>query len=220
MGPILSAIVSLLFFRFRRRASLELEVIALRHQLAVLQRRETRRVELSGLDRIFWIILYRLWPKIVQSMVLVKPVTVIKWHYMGFRLYWGYGSRNYYQGPKHIGIEARDLIYQMKRDNPLWGRHRIAAELVKLGFKISPSTVGRYLQKQARFPSPSPGWKIFLANHIRDTAAVDFFVMVIVTFQLLYAMVLLGHPRRNDETITSPVHASPPRSNNNICGSG
>src|SRR5215510_16347099 len=89
MITLLSALISLLSFRLRSRSSLELELIALRHQLAVLQRQRPGRPKLFGTDRLLWVWLYRIWPQALHTMVLVKPATVIQWHRKGFRLYWG-----------------------------------------------------------------------------------------------------------------------------------
>ena len=88
MITILSALVSLLSFRLRSRASLELELVALRHQVAVLRRQRKGRFPLSSTDRLLWVWLYRIWPQALNAMVLVKPATVIQWHRKGFRLYW------------------------------------------------------------------------------------------------------------------------------------
>ncbi len=125
-------------------------------------------------------------------MVLVKPYTVIRWHYAGFRMFWRWRSRS--KRWCKVGPELRDLIHQMKRDNPTWGARRIEGELRKLGFEITHSTVYRYLREQ--FISPSPGWRVFLRNHMKETAAVDMLVVVTLGFQLLYAMVLISHRRR------------------------
>src|SRR5215468_6384748 len=83
MGSILSAIVSLFAFRFRSRASLEVELIAVRHQLAVLRRQRPGRPQLSSLDRLLWVWLYRIWPRVIDVMILVKPATVVQWHRTG-----------------------------------------------------------------------------------------------------------------------------------------
>src|SRR5258708_8456724 len=92
MLTILSAIVSLVSFRFRRRASLELEVLALRHQVAVLHRQRPGRAWLGRGDRLLWAWLYRAWPHCLKIMGLVKPATVIQWAQQGFRRYWCWRS--------------------------------------------------------------------------------------------------------------------------------
>ena len=87
MITMISAFISLLLFRFRSRAGLELELVALRHQVAVLRRQRKGRVQLFSTDRLLWVWLYRIWPRCLNTMVLVKPTTVIQWHRQGFRLF-------------------------------------------------------------------------------------------------------------------------------------
>jgi putative transposase len=93
MTTILSTVVSILTFRFRSRASLELELIALRHQVSVLRRQHPGRLQLFSTDRLLWVWLYRVWPQVLNAMVLVKPATVVQWHRKGFRLRWRWRSR-------------------------------------------------------------------------------------------------------------------------------
>jgi putative transposase len=93
MVTILCALFSIFEFRVRSRASLELELIALRHQVTVLRRQRPGRPQLSSLDRLLWVWLYRIWPQVIDAMVLVKPATVVQWHRKGFRLYWRWRSR-------------------------------------------------------------------------------------------------------------------------------
>src|ERR1700724_2022543 len=137
MITIISALLSVLSFRFRRRASLELELVALRHQLAVLRRQCSGRPRIFSSDRLLWMWLYRIWPRALNAMVLVKPATVIQWHRKGFRLYWRWGSRSRSVGRAKVSSETRDLIRQMRMANPLWGAPRIHGELLKLGIEVS-----------------------------------------------------------------------------------
>jgi putative transposase len=181
MGSILSAVVSLFAFRFRSRASLEIELIAVRHQLAVLRRQRPGRPQLSSLDRLLWVWLYRIWPQVIDAMVLVKPSTVVQWHRKGVRFYWRWRSRR--PGRPKIGREIRALIRRMSRANPLWGAPRIHGELLKLGIKISQATVGRWMPWRPKVPSPT--WRSFLRNHLPDIAAIDMFVVTTATFRLL-----------------------------------
>jgi hypothetical protein len=143
MITILSALVSLLSFRVRSRAHLELELIALRHQVSVLRRQHPGRLRLYSTDRLLWIWLFRTWPQVLNALVLVKPATVVRWHRKGFRLYWRWRSRR--PGRPKMSSEIRDLIHQMSLANPLWGAPRIHGELLKLGIEVSQATVGRYL---------------------------------------------------------------------------
>src|SRR6267142_5320704 len=174
MIRILAALVSLLSFRVRSRACLELELIALRHQVTVMRRQHPGRLRLFSTDRLLWVWLYRFWPQVLDAMVLVKPATVVQWHRKGFRLYWRRRSRRL--GRPRMNREIRDLIRQMSLANPLWGAPRIHGELLKLGIDVSQATVGRYLPRRPKVPSPT--WRSFLHNHLHDTAAVDMFLVV------------------------------------------
>jgi transposase InsO family protein len=196
MRAILSALMQLLRFRFRSRSSLELEVVALRHQLKVLKRRtrprSRHRIFKAG-DRIFWVWLFRILPESVNFISLIKPVTLVRWHSQGFKLYWSYRSRRKTNG-RGLSTEIRELILRMHRDNPLWGAGRIHGELLRLGFRISDVTVKKYLPRQPKFPSPS--WKVFFRNHFDAIAAADLFVVVTTTYRLIYGFVVLGLGRR------------------------
>ena len=184
MITILSALVSLLSFRVRRRASLELGLIALRHQVTVLRRQRPGRLRLFSADRLLWVWLYRIWPRALHALVLVKPATVVQWNRKGFRLYWRWRSRSCHLGRPGTSTENRDLIREMSMANPLWGAPRIHGELLKLGIEVSQATVGRCMPWRPKVPSPT--WRSFLHNHMRDMAAIDMFVVATATFRLLY----------------------------------
>jgi hypothetical protein len=101
-----ASIVSRLVCRFRSRAVVELENLALRHQLHVLRRQRPGRPRLFAIDRLLWAWLYRLWPRCLDAMVLVKPATVVQWHRQGFRLFWRWRSRS---GRPSVNREVRKL---------------------------------------------------------------------------------------------------------------
>src|SRR5882724_2972661 len=178
--------------RFRSRAVLELENLALRHQLHVLRRQRPGRPRLFTIDRLLWVWLYRLWPRCLDTMVLVKPATVVQWHRQGFRLFWRWRSRS---GRPSLDREVRDLIRQMNAANPLWGAPRIHGELLKLGIEISQATVAKYMVRRRR-GTPSPTWRSFLRNQAAGIAAIDMFVVASASFRLLYVMIILAHDRR------------------------
>src|SRR5260370_38348971 len=157
MIALLSAVGSLLSFRVRSRGSLELELVALRHQVTVLRRQRPGRLRLFSTDRLLWTWLYLIWPQVLNTMVLVKPATVVQWHRKGFRLYWRRRSRRL--GRPRMSREIRDLIRKMSLANPLWGAPRIHAELLKLGIDVSQAPVGRYLPCRPKVPSPT--WRSF-----------------------------------------------------------
>src|SRR5215475_6834174 len=143
MVAILFAVLSILVFRFRSRAALELKLVALQYQLIVLRRQRPGRPQLSPLDRLLWVLLYWIWPQVIDAMLLVKPATVIAWHRKGFRFYWRWRSPR--PGRPRISPDIRDLIRHMSNANPLWGAPRIHGELLKLGIRISQATVGRWM---------------------------------------------------------------------------
>src|ERR1700704_7134093 len=106
-------------------------------------RQRPGRPQLSSLDRLLWVWLYQIWPQVIDTMVLVKPATLVEWHRKGFRLYLHWRSRR--PGRPNTDTEIRDLIRRMSRANPLWGAPRIHGELLKLGIKVSQATVGRWM---------------------------------------------------------------------------
>jgi transposase InsO family protein len=178
---------------FRGRAALQLELIALRHQLAAMKR-TSRRPSLRPTDRLLWVLLSRLLPNWREMLVIVKPETVIGWHRKGFRLYWTWKSRRRRGGRPPIPCDVRALISRMSRENPLWGAPRIHGELLKLGIEVSEATVSKYL---ARLPKPpSQTWRIFLRNHAKALSSIDFFVLPTATFRLLMVFIVLHHERR------------------------
>ena len=191
MLTLVRSIVSRLVCRFRSRAVVELENLALRHQLHVLRRQRPGRLRLFAIDRLLWVLLYRLWPRCLEVMVLVKPATVIQWHRQGFRLFWHWRSRS---GRPSVEREIRDLIRQMSSANPLWGAPRIHGELLKLGIEVSQATVAKYMVRRRGVPSST--WRSFLRNHAQGIAAIDMFVVASASFRLLYVMVILAHDRR------------------------
>ena len=172
--------------------SIALENLALRHQLLVLQR-SVGRPRLSRWDRIFWVWLSRLWASWRSSLVIVQPATVLAWHRQGLKLYWRKSRPNPVGRPR-LDAELRDLIRRMVRENPTWGRRRIQAELALLGSDVAELTVAKYMHRAS--PRPSPTWRAFLAAHARDIVAIDFFLVVTLTFRLLFVFVVLRHERR------------------------
>ena len=174
-------------------AAIALENLALRHQLRVLQR-SARRPRLVQGDRVLWVWLCRVWAGWRSSLVIVQPATVLAWHRRGFQLYWRWKSRPNPVGRPRLDPELRDLIRRMARENPTWGRRRIRAELALLGYEVAELTVAKYMRRSS--PRPSPTWRAFLASHLRDTVAIDFFLVPTLTFRLLFVFVVLRHDRR------------------------
>jgi len=191
MLAFISAFFSWLAGRFRSRAELELEVFALRHQLAILRRQRPGRPRLCSIDRLLWVRLYRVWRRCLDVIVLVKSATVVQWHRQGFRLYWRWRSR---PGRRAVDHDIRRLIREMSYANPLWGAPRIHGELLKLGIEISQATVAKYMLRRPRTPSPT--WRSFLSNEALGIAAIEIFIVPSATFRLRFVMLILAHDRR------------------------
>ena len=130
----------------RSRVSLHLEIIALRHQLAVVNRSRRPRLRLTPVDRMLWAWLSRSWRGWRSAIHIVKPETVLAWHRRGFRLFWTWKSRHRIGRPA-VSPDVRALIREMSTANPLWGAPRIHGELLKLGISVSESTVAKYMRR-------------------------------------------------------------------------
>jgi transposase InsO family protein len=174
------------------RASLAVENLALRQQLAILKR-SVSRPKLRRRDRFFWALLSRLWLGWRSALILVSPDTVVRWHRLGFRLFWRWKSRSQ-PGRPALARVVQQLIRRLSQDNPLWGAPRIQAELRLLGHDVAKSTVAKYMIHSPK--PPSQNWRSFLKNHVGSLASMDFFVAPTITFQLLYVFVILRHDRR------------------------
>jgi putative transposase len=179
---------------FRSRAALELENLALRHQIGVLQRSATKRPKLTAGDRLLWIGLSRIWRDWRSALAIVQPETVIAWHRAGFRLFWTWKVRRGQPGRPAIYREVRDLIRKMCRENPTWGAPRIHGELLKLGIDIGESSVSKYMVRSRKPPSQT--WRTFLDNHLQQLVSIDFFTVPTIRFRVLYVFLVLGHDRR------------------------
>jgi putative transposase len=178
---------------FRERRDLALENLALRQQLGVLKRKK-RAPRLKRKDRLFWVILSRIWPRWQKVLHLIKADTVVGWQRQGFRIYWARISRRKSAGRRPVSSEVRALIRKMSQANPYWGAPRIHGELLKLGIEISERSVSRLLPKDRKPPSQT--WKPFLNNHLKDLVSIDFFTVPSVTFRVLFVFVVLSHYRR------------------------
>ena len=139
------------------------------------------------------VLMTKLWPNLVDMARLVQPETILRWHRTGVRVIWRWNSGNRAGRPK-IDRGLRDLIRRMSSENPLWGASRINGELLMLGFEVAQSTVSKYMVR-GRNP-PSQSWKTFLRNHGEAIAAIDICVVPTVTFELLFAFLVVEHGRR------------------------
>src|SRR5215470_5252077 len=181
---------------FRGRRSLLLENLTLRQQLVVLKRR-LPRPRLGLFDKLFWVVARRVWSAWRDSLIIVTPETVVRWHQSGFRMYWRLISRV----PRRVGRrqtskEVRELIFRMVVENPTWGAPRIHGELLMLGFDVSERTISRWMKRVPRDPEPAKRWLTFLRTHREAIAAMDFFTVPTFTFSVLYCFFVISHDRR------------------------
>ena len=193
MKPIVCALLLLVSTVVRSRLSLQLEIVALRHQLAVYQR-TTKRPQISSGDRILWSWLASRWSGWRDALVFVQTGTVIAWQRKRFRDHWSKLSKHGKPGRPPVPKEIRALIRKMSEANIGWGSPRIVGELCKPGIDVAKSTVEKYRVRPRKPPSPT--WKSFLNNHVRDLVSIDFFVAPTVRNKVLFVLVVLAHHRR------------------------
>ena len=190
---IMQMMFALLRTLFANRADLAAENLALRQQLAILNRK-SQRPRLNDIDRAFWAAMKDQFENWAGALVIVKPATVVRWHRDAFRRHWAKKSAHL-PGRPAISKELRDLIVKMANANPTWGSPRVHGELLKLGIEVSDRTVARYMPTRPK-PASSQAWRTFLQNHMSQLVAVDFFTVPTVNFKILFAFVVLSLDRR------------------------
>src|ERR1700680_899236 len=204
----LADLLPLLALGLRSKTSLAAENLFLRKQLAFYQERKIRLRRLDDPTRLTLVWLSR-WFDWRNALAIVTPKTFIGWHRKGFQLFWRWKSQS---GRPRIPLDLQHLIRQMACDNPSWGEERIANELLlKLGLRVSPRTIRKYLSK---FPAPCRGsrrdqrWATFLKNHADTIVACDFCVAATATFRILYVFVVMEHASRRMIHVNATAHPS------------
>jgi putative transposase len=142
-----------------------------------------------------------------EALTIVQPATLLRWHREAFRLFWRWRSR---PGRPRLPAELQRLIAAMTRDNPTWGEERIPAELLlKLGIRVSPRTVRRYMVRETRRGgrgATNQRWATFVRNHAQAVVACDFCVAVTATFRVLYVFVALEVGSRRLLHVNATAH--------------
>ena len=192
MMPIVQALIVFVVGVFRSRIALQLEIVALRHQLA-LYHRSIRRPPIRPSDRLLWAGLARQWGRWRAGLGFVQPATVLNWQRRRFREHWARLSWSQ-PGRPAVSQELRTLIRNISTANPRWGSPRILGELRKLGIAVAKSTIEKYRVRPSRPTSPS--WRAFLKNHVSEIVALDFFTVPTVSFRVLFVLIVLAHDRR------------------------
>jgi putative transposase len=184
---VLRRLLQLAALRFRSEEFKELEIVVLRHELAVLHR-QLARPELSAPDRVFLAAASRLLPRASWRSFVVPPKTLLRWHRRLVTRRWTYPRR---VGRPPIGGEIRELVLRLARENPRWGYQRIAGELGGLGLTVSASTVRNLLRQAGLGPAGERAglsWRAFLRAQAQSMLAVDFFTVETVALRRLYVL--------------------------------
>jgi putative transposase len=193
---MLARVLSWLALLARTDAAKDVEILLLRHEVAVL-RRHNPRPTLSWVDRALLSALSRLLPVDLRRLRLVSPRTLLRWHAQLVARRWTYPRRP--PGRPPIAPPIRALVLRMARENSRWGYRRIHGELVGLGHPIAASTVWTILKAAGLDPAPrrtGPTWRQFLTAQAHVILAVDFAHVDTVLLRRLYILVVVEHARR------------------------
>jgi transposase InsO family protein len=191
--------------------ALAAENLFLRKQLALYEERQVKPARVTNAIRLamMWLSYCFDWR---SALRIVKPETFIAWHRKGFRWFWRYKSK---PGRPVLPKDLQALIRRMALENPTWGQERIANELLlKLGLKVSPRTVRKYMPDHCVGRPGKRGqsqrWSTFIRNHAKGIIACDFCVVVTTTFRVLYVFVVIEHASRRLLHVNVTAHPTAP----------
>jgi putative transposase len=204
---IFGDLLRLVALSLRSKSSLAAENLFLRKQLAFYQERSIKPRRTDNPTRLTLVWLSR-WFDWRNGLAVVTPKTFIGWQRKGFQLFWHWKCQS---GRPRIPPELQRLIRNMARENPSWGEERIANELLlKLGLRVSPRTIRKYLPKMPATPVGRPRgdqrWSTFLKNHAQAMIACDFCIVATVTFRILYVFVVMEHASRRMIHVNVTAH--------------
>jgi len=188
---ILRQLMQLIVLGMRGERVNEVEILVLRHQVAVL-RRQVKRLDLEPADRAVLSALSRLLPRPRRATFLVTPATVLRWHRNLIARTWTYPRRR--PGRPPVQAEIRALVLRLAKENPRWGHHRIQGELVGLGYRVAASTVWTILTKAGVDPAPrraGPTWTQFLNAQAKGILAGDFLHVDTIGLTRIYVLFLM-----------------------------
>src|ERR1035441_4143266 len=191
---VLADLFRFMVLSLRSESSLAAENLFLRKQLGFYQERSIRPRRTSPPAQVTLILLSS-WFNWRRALTVVTPRTFISWQHKRYQLFWGRKCR---AGRPRIPPDLQRLIRTMARENPSWGQERIANELlVKLGLRVSPRTIRKYLPESPGAPGDNrrrdQRWSTFLKNHATAIIACDFFVVASASFRIFYVLVVMEH---------------------------
>jgi transposase len=180
----------------RTDIDLAIEIVMLRHEVAVL-RRQVHRPALQPADRAVLAALWRLLPRRHRGRFFVQPATLLRWHRDLIAKRWTYPHGR--AGRPAIPAGTTALILQLAKENATWGYRRIQGELAAMGIPIAASSVWAILKRREIEPSPrrsGPTWAEFLATQAKGLIACDFFSVDTVLLRRLYVLSFIHHDTR------------------------
>ncbi|MDT4994585.1 MAG: putative transposase [Actinoplanes sp.] len=188
---LLRRVLQMLTQLVRDDGAKDVEILVLRHQVAVL-RRQVQRPKLEPADRIVLAALSRLLPRSRWPIFLVTPATLLRWHRQLIARHWTYPHAR--PGRPPVAAQVRDLVLRLAAENTTWGHRRIHGELVGLGYHVASSTVWKILRQAGVDPAPQragPTWKQFLTAQANGILACDFFTVDTVFLKRIYVLFFL-----------------------------